>query len=122
MRNYLEFEKEIKSLEENLEKSKNPFDKDGISQVDTAKIEKIQEEINSKLKTTYSKLNSWQKTLDHMDGERMTYTKYKQVQKNMWTLLWLSVLGRASIRNPANFLNVLMSLSGMKHIFTKRKV
>ena len=46
MRNYLEFEKEIKSLEENLEKSKNPFDKDGISKVDTAKIEKIQEEIN----------------------------------------------------------------------------
>ena len=63
MRNYLEFEKEIKSLEENLEKSKNPFDKDGISHVDTDKIEKIQQEINSKLKTTYSKLNSWQKTL-----------------------------------------------------------
>ena len=75
MRNYLEFEKEIKSLEENLEKSKNPFDKDGISQVDTAKIEKIQEEINSKLKTTYSKLNSWQKTLvaRHEDRPRAKF-------------------------------------------------
>ena len=31
MRNYLEFEKDIKSLEDNLESSKNPFDKDGIS-------------------------------------------------------------------------------------------
>ena len=75
MRNYLEFEKEIKSLEENLEKSKNPYDKDGISQVDTAKIEKIQEEINSKLKTTYSKLNSWQKTLvaRHEDRPRAKF-------------------------------------------------
>ena len=63
MRNYLEFEKEIKNLEEELDSSKNPFDKDGISEVDTAKIEKIQEEINEKLKTTYSNLNSWQKTM-----------------------------------------------------------
>tara|TARA_S200000501_G_scaffold198013_1_gene186321 strand:+ start:1359 stop:2468 length:1110 start_codon:yes stop_codon:yes gene_type:complete len=75
MRNYLEFEKEIKSLEENLDKSKNPFDNDGISQVDTKKIEKIQEEINSKLKTTFSKLNSWQKTLvaRHEDRPRAKF-------------------------------------------------
>ena len=38
MRNYLEFEKEIKSLEEDLENSKNPFDKDGISEIDTGKL------------------------------------------------------------------------------------
>jgi len=63
MRNYLEFEKEIKSLEEDLETSKNPFDKDGISEVDTDKIKKIQDEINEKLSLTYSNLNSWQKTL-----------------------------------------------------------
>ena len=62
MRNYLEFEKEIKSLEEDLDQSKNPFDKEGISEVDTNKIEKIQDEINEKLRSTYSKLNSWQKT------------------------------------------------------------
>ncbi len=75
MKNYLEFEKEIKSLEENLEKSKNPFDKDGISQVDTAKIEKIQEEINDKLKSTYSALNSWQKTMvaRHEDRPRANF-------------------------------------------------
>ena len=41
MRNYLEFEKEIKTLEEELDSSKNPFDKDGISEVDTDKIKKI---------------------------------------------------------------------------------
>ena len=38
MRNYLDFEKEIKNLEEDLETSKNPFDKEGISEVDTNKI------------------------------------------------------------------------------------
>ena len=63
MRNYLDFEKEIKSLEDNLEASKNPFDKDGISEVDTKKIKKIQEEINEKLSEIYKNLNSWQKTL-----------------------------------------------------------
>ncbi len=63
MRNYLEFEKEIKSLEEDLESSKNPFEKDGISEVNTNRISKIQEEIAEKLKDTYSNLNSWQKTL-----------------------------------------------------------
>tara|TARA_B100000029_G_scaffold280915_1_gene275019 strand:+ start:622 stop:1731 length:1110 start_codon:yes stop_codon:yes gene_type:complete len=63
MRNYLEFEKEIKSLEDDLESSKNPFDKEGISEVDTSRMKKIQEEINEKLKSTYSNLNSWQKTL-----------------------------------------------------------
>tara|TARA_B100001996_G_scaffold81823_1_gene60341 strand:+ start:286 stop:1395 length:1110 start_codon:yes stop_codon:yes gene_type:complete len=75
MRNYLEFEKEIKSLEENLEKSKNPFDKDGISKVDTDRIEKIQEEINEKLKTTYSNLNNWEKTLvaRHEDRPRANF-------------------------------------------------
>ena len=61
MRNYLEFEKEIKTLEEELDSSKNPFDKDGISEVDTTKIQKIEEEINEKLKKTYSSLNSWKK-------------------------------------------------------------
>ena len=63
MKNYLDFEKEVKSLEDNLKASKNPFDKDGISEVDTKKIQKIQEEINQKLEGLYSNLNSWQKTM-----------------------------------------------------------
>ena len=33
MRNYLEFEKEIKTLEEELDSSKNPFDQDGMDDI-----------------------------------------------------------------------------------------
>ncbi len=75
MRNYLEFEKEIKNLEEELDSSKNPFEKDGISEVDTVKIQKIQKEINEKLKITYSSLNSWQKTMvaRHEDRPRANF-------------------------------------------------
>ena len=75
MRNYLEFEKEVKSLEDNLESSKNPFDKDGISEVNTEKIKNIQEEINEKLEGIYSNLNSWQKTLvaRHEDRPRANF-------------------------------------------------
>ncbi len=75
MRNYLEFEKEVKSLEDNLQSSKNPFDKEGISEVDTDKIKKIQEEINEKLESIYSSLNSWQRTLvaRHEDRPRANF-------------------------------------------------
>ena len=63
MKNYLEFEKEIKSLEEEVDTLRNPFGSEGISEVDTRKIKTTQEQINEKLKETYSNLNSWQKTL-----------------------------------------------------------
>ena len=62
MKSYLEFEHEIKNLEEELEKLKDPFNKEGISEVDTGKISKIQQEIDGKLKSIYSNLNEWQKT------------------------------------------------------------
>ena len=75
MRNYLDFEKDIKTLEEDLESSKNPFDKDGISEVNTDKIKKIEKEINEKLDSTYSNLNSWQKTMvaRHEDRPRANF-------------------------------------------------
>jgi acetyl-CoA carboxylase carboxyl transferase subunit alpha len=63
MKNYLEFEKEIKTLETDLESLKSPFGSEGISEVDTQKIVNTEEAINNKLKTTYANLNSWQKTL-----------------------------------------------------------
>jgi acetyl-CoA carboxylase carboxyl transferase subunit alpha len=63
MKNYLEFEKEIKSLETDLDSLKSPFGSEGISEVDTQKIRKTEDEINNKLKLTYENLNSWQKTL-----------------------------------------------------------
>ena len=62
MKSYLEFEKDIKVLEEELEKLKDPFDNEGIKEVNTSKIEEIQDEIDKKLKTSYANLNEWQKT------------------------------------------------------------
>ena len=62
MKNYLNFENDIKNLEEELEKLKDPYNQEGLSEVDTNKISKIQSEIDSKLKEVYLNLDSWQKT------------------------------------------------------------
>ena len=62
MKTYLEFEKDVKFLEEELEKLKDPFSKEGISEVNTRKISQLQSEIDEKLKITYRNLNEWQKT------------------------------------------------------------
>ena len=62
MKNYLEFEHDIKILEEEIEKLKDPFNKEGISEVDTKKILEIQNKIDEKFITSYAKLNEWQKT------------------------------------------------------------
>ena len=75
MKNYLEFEKEIKTLETDLEELKSPFGSEGISEVDTQKIIKTEEKINEKLKMTYASLNSWQRTLvaRHEDRPRANF-------------------------------------------------
>ena len=62
MKSYLEFEREIKGLEEELEKLKDPFNKEGLSEVETDKISRLQKEINDKLKASYANLNEWQIT------------------------------------------------------------
>ncbi len=62
MKSYLDFERDIKGLEEELEKLKDPFNKEGLSEVETHKISKIQSEIDDKLKISYANLNAWQKT------------------------------------------------------------
>jgi len=64
MKSYLEFERDIKVLEDELGKLRDPYNynKEEISEVDTQKISKIQDEIDSKLKTSYANLNEWQKT------------------------------------------------------------
>ena len=41
MKNYLEFEKEIKALEEEVEGLKSPFGTEGISEVDTKKFKAL---------------------------------------------------------------------------------
>ena len=63
MKNYLNFEHDIKNLESELDKLKDSYNQEGLAEVDTEKISKIQSEIDNKLGEVYSNLNSWQKTL-----------------------------------------------------------
>ena len=63
MKNYLNFETDIKNLESELEKLKDPYNEGGLSEVDTKKISKTQEELDEKLKSIYSKLDPWQTTM-----------------------------------------------------------
>ena len=56
MKNYLNFETEIKDLENELEKLKDPYNQEGLSEVDTQKISSTQAEIDEKLKNIYSNL------------------------------------------------------------------
>tara|TARA_B100000700_G_C14975850_1_gene823854 strand:- start:263 stop:1369 length:1107 start_codon:yes stop_codon:yes gene_type:complete len=60
MKNYLNFETEIKRLEAELDQLKDPFNQEGLSEIDTNKISKLQNEIDIKLKEVYSSLDSWQ--------------------------------------------------------------
>ena len=50
MKNYLNFENDIKNLEVELEKLKDPYNQDGLTEVNTNKISEIQLEIEDKLK------------------------------------------------------------------------
>ncbi len=70
MKNYLNFETEIKNIENEIEKLKDPFNKEGISQVDTKKIDKLEKDLEYKIKNIYSKLDPWQTTLVARHEER----------------------------------------------------
>ncbi len=63
MKNYLNFETDIKDLELELEKLKDPYNQSGLSEVNTQKISQIQNELDNKLETIYSNLDPWQTTL-----------------------------------------------------------
>ena len=63
MKNYLNFENEIKDLENEIEKLKDPYNQSGLSEVDTNKITKIQNDLDEKLKSIYSNLDPWQTTM-----------------------------------------------------------
>ena len=82
MKSYLEFERNIKTLEEELEKLKDPFNKEGLSEVETDKIAQIQREIDDKLKASYEDLNAWQKTQVARHEER---PKAKFFIENLFT-------------------------------------
>ena len=63
MKNYLNFETDIKNLESELEQLKDPYNQEGLSEVNTDKILQLQNSIDSKLKEIYSNLDPWQTTL-----------------------------------------------------------
>ena len=63
MKNYLNFETDIKNLELELEQLKDPYNQEGLSEVNTNKISQLQTSIDSKLKEIYSNLDPWQTTL-----------------------------------------------------------
>ena len=63
MKNYLNFETDVKNLENEIEKLKDPYNQEGLSEVDTKKIAESQIEIDQKLKEIYSNLDPWQTTL-----------------------------------------------------------
>ena len=63
MKNYLNFESDIKNLEDELDKLKDPYNQSGLSEVDTQKISQIQDELDEKLKMVYSILDPWQTTM-----------------------------------------------------------
>ena len=62
MKNYLNFETDIKNIEAELDKLKDPYN-EGLTEVDTAKITDLQFELEKKLKEVYSNLNAWQTAL-----------------------------------------------------------
>ena len=70
MTNYLDFESDIRVLEEQIKKLKDPFNNEGLTEVDTNKINQIQKELDTKFKEVYSNLNRWQKTLIARHEER----------------------------------------------------
>ena len=70
MKNYLNFEADIKDLEVELEKLKDPFNQSGLSEVDTKKISQIQSELDEKLKSIYSNLDPWETTMVARHEER----------------------------------------------------
>ena len=75
MKNYLNFETDIKDLEAELDKLKDPYNQEGLSEIDTNKISKIQSEIDIKLNDVYSNLDPLQKVLvaRHEDRPKSKY-------------------------------------------------
>ena len=75
MKNYLNFENEVKELETQLDALKDPYNNEGISEVNTNQIALFEEKINKKLEKIYSDLNPWQITqvARHEDRPKAKY-------------------------------------------------
>ena len=75
MKNYLNFENEVKELEAKLDALKDPYNSEGISEVNTNEMAAFEEKINKKLEKLYSDLNPWQITqvARHEDRPKAKY-------------------------------------------------
>ena len=62
MKNYLNFETEVKKLENELDQLKDPYNQEGLSEVDTLKFLKLKMKYQ-KLEKIYSNLDPWQTAL-----------------------------------------------------------
>jgi len=106
MKNYLNFENEIKNIEAEIENLKDPFNKEGISTVDTNKINKLQSDLDKKLKDIYSNLDAWQTTLvaRHEDRPKSKFF-INNLFKNFFPLSGDRLFGedKSSIAGLANF-------------------
>ena len=75
MKNYLNFESDVKELEAKLENLKDPYNNEGISEVNTNEIASLEDKINKKLENIYANLNPWQTTqvARHEDRPKAKY-------------------------------------------------
>ena len=62
MKNYLNFETEVKNLENELEQLKDPYNQGGLSEVDTSKISEFKKDL-AKIKTKLNRKNHEQKNI-----------------------------------------------------------
>ena len=106
MKNYLNFENEIKNIETEIEKLKDPYNNEGLSTVDTGKIDKLQSELDKKLKEIYSNLDPWQTTLvaRHEDRPKSKFF-IDNLFQNFFSLSGDRLFGedKSSIAGLANF-------------------
>ena len=75
MKNYLDFEKEIKALEQEVDGLKSPFGSEGISEVDTDKIKNTQQEINKKLESQLGSKSRRKLSVKITDGKEFSEIK-----------------------------------------------
>ena len=106
MKNYLNFENDIKNIESEIDKLKDPYNNEGISPVDTGKIDKLQSDLDKKLKDIYSNLDPWQTTLvaRHEDRPKSKFF-IDNIFENFFPLSGDRLFGedKSSIAGLANF-------------------
>ena len=71
MKNYLNFENEIKNIEAEIDKLKDPYNNEGISPVDTSRIDKLQSDLDKKLKDMRA-LNSYTERTTNVINDVLT--------------------------------------------------